>query len=272
MVWTVFRPKRVAWFRGFLVAAVISTAAYAAATWWWVWSPGRWGGLTFGTLAAVLFLVDSLYPLRRRLMSWPFGNAQRWLQFHIYGGGLACLFVLFHVGFRLPGGQFGWWLLLLSLWTTATGLVGVYLQKYVPVVLASNLSAEAIYERIPELSTRLVGEADRLLVGAPDLIQRFYSGDLRKWLGTLAPSWSYVLDVRADRDRRMAPFREMSTFIPEQDRGRLADLQAIVGEKMELDIHYSLQRLLRVWIPLHAVPAIVLMGMLIVHIGAVLLF
>jgi hypothetical protein len=41
---------------------------------------------------------------------------------------------------------------------------------------------------------------------------------------------------------------------------------------MELDIHYSLQRLLRVWIPLHAVPAIVLMGMLIVHIGAVLLF
>jgi hypothetical protein len=117
-----------------------------------------------------------------------------------------------------------------------------------------------------------VGEADQLLAGAPDLIQRFYAGDLRTWLGTLAPSWSYVLDVRADRDRRMAPFREMSAFISEEDRGRLSDLQAIVGEKMELDIHYSLQRLLRVWIPVHAVPAMVLMGMLVAHIGAVLLF
>jgi hypothetical protein len=272
MAWTVFRPKRIAWFRGFLVAAVASTAAYVAASWWRPWSPGRWGGLTFGTLAAVLFLIDSLYPLRRRLMARPFGNAQRWLQFHLYGGGLACLFVLLHVGFRLPGGQFGWWLLLLTLWTTATGLAGVYLQKYVPTVLASNLSTEAIYERIPELSGRLVGEADQLLVGAPDLIQRFYSGELRKWLGTLSPSWSYALDVRADRDRRMAPFREMATFIAEQDRGRLADLQAIVGEKMELDIHYSLQRLLRIWIPLHAVPAMVLMGLLVVHIGAVVLF
>jgi hypothetical protein len=109
-------------------------------------------------------------------------------------------------------------------------------------------------------------------VGAPDLIQRFYLGSLRTWLGALTPSWSYVLDLRADRDKRMAPFREMATFIPESDRGRLSDLQAIVGEKLELDIHYSLQRVLRVWIPFHAVPAIVLMGMLLVHIGAVVLF
>jgi hypothetical protein len=92
------------------------------------------------------------------------------------------------------------------------------------------------------------------------------------WLGTLTPSWSYVLDVGADRDRRMAPFREMSTFISEPDRGRLMELQAIADKKMELDIHYSLQRVLRVWIPLHVVPAIVLMGLLVVHVGAALLF
>jgi hypothetical protein len=272
MAWTVFRPKRLEWFRGFFVAVAVSTLAYAGASWWWPWSPGRWGGLAFGTMAAVLFLVDSLYPLRRRLMAWPFGTAQRWLQFHLYGGGLASLFVLFHVGFQAPEGQFGWWLLTLSLWTTATGLLGVYLQKYVPLVLASNLSVEAIYERIPELSSRLQGEADRLLAGGPDLIQRFYLDDLRAWLGTLSPSWSYVLDVRADRERRMAPFQEMSAYLSEPDRLRFSDLQAIVSEKMELDIHYSLQRLIRVWIPLHAVPAIVLMGMLVVHIGAVLLF
>ena len=272
MTSTLFRPKRTGWFRAFLVMAVASTIGSAAAAWWWPWAPGRIGGLTFGTLAAVLFLIDSLYPLRRRLMSWPFGNAQRWLQFHVYGGALAALFVLFHVGLRLPGGQFGWWLLILSLWTTISGLAGVYIQKYVPKVLTSNLSSEAIYERIPDLSARLQGEADQLLVGAPDLIQRFYAGSLRTWLGTLTPSWAYVLDVRADSDRRMAPFREMATYLSEQDRGRLSDLQAIVGEKLELDVHYSLQRVLRVWIPLHAAPAVMLMGLLVVHIGAVLFF
>jgi hypothetical protein len=50
------------------------------------------------------------------------------------------------------------------------------------------------------------------------------------------------------------------------------ELQAIADKKMELDIHYSLQRVLRVWIPLHVVPAIVLMGLLVVHVGAALLF
>ena len=268
----VFRPKRIAWFRGFLVAAVASTAAYVAASWWWPWSPGRWGGLTFGTLAAVLCLIDSLYPLRRRLMAWPFGNAQRWLQFHLYGGGLACLFVLLHVGFRLPGGQFGWWLLLLTLWTTATGLAGVYLQK----CAADGAGLEPEHRSDLRAYSGVVGTpgggGGSIAGGRARSDSAFLSGELRKWLGTLSPSWSYALDVRADRDRRMAPFREMATFIAEQDRGRLADLQAIVGEKMELDIHYSLQRLLRIWIPLHAVPAMVLMGLLVVHIGAVLLF
>jgi hypothetical protein len=272
MTSTVFRPKRRGWFRAFLAMAVASTAGSFAAAWWWPWAPGRGGGLAFGIAAAVLFVIDALYPLRRRLMAWPFGNAQRWLQFHIYGGTLAFMFVVFHVGVRSPGGQFGWLLLTFSIWTTASGLAGVYIQKYVPTLMTSNLSTEAIFERIPDLSSRLQGEADRLLVGAPDLIQRFYLGGLRTWLGTLSPSWAYVLDVRADRDRRMAPFREMAAYLSEQDRARLSDLQSIVGEKMELDIHYSLQRLLRFWIPLHAVPAIVLMGLLAVHIGAVVFF
>ena len=100
-------------------------------------------------------------------MAWPFGTAQRWLQFHIYGGVLACVCVFIHMGFRLPAGQLGWWLLALSVWSTASGLAGVYLQKSIPAMLAANLSVEAIYERIPEQSARLQAEADRLLVGAP---------------------------------------------------------------------------------------------------------
>lgn len=272
MAWNFLRPKRENWFRAFLITAVVSFVAYFAWSWWKPWGPGRAGGLTFGTLAAILFLIDALYPLRRRLLGWPFGTAQRWLQFHIYGGVLALFYVIVHVGFRLPAGLFGWFLFLLSLWATISGLAGVYLQKYVPTLMAANLAVEAIYERIPAMTGRLQGEADRLLVGAPDVLQRFYSTNMRTWLGTLAPSWGYLVDFRSERERRLAPFNEVAPFLSDVDRGRLSDLQAIATEKLELDVQYSLQRILKAWVPLHAIPSLVLMGLLAVHIIAVLLF
>lgn len=272
MAWAIFRPKRVEWLRGFLVAAAVSLVVSYGWSWWSPWAPGRAGGLTFGTIAALIFLVDVLYPFRRRLQAWPFGTVQRWLQFHIYGGVLACLFVLIHTGFRLPGGQFGWWLLIFSLWATLSGLVGVYLQKSIPARLASNLSVEAIYERIPEHSARLQSDADRLLTGAPDLLQRFYLTNIQTWLGALHPSWSYLLDFRAERERRLNPFKDVAQYLSDEDRARLVDLQAIVSEKIELDVQYSLQRILKLWVPLHAVPAIILMGLLVVHIVSVWLF
>lgn len=272
MTWGVLRPKRPNWFRGFVVVAVVSLVVYGAWAWWTPWSPGRWGGLTFGTLAAVLFFIDAAYPLRRRWNAWPFGTVQRWLQFHVYGGGIAALYVLIHVGFSLPHGLFGWVLFLVSLWVIASGLVGVYLQKQIPTVLANNLSVEAIYERIPELTTRLQSEADKLLSGAPDLLQRFYSTNTRAQLAGVSPAWSYLVDFRAERERRMAPFKEVVTYLSEADRVKLGDLQAIVSEKFELDVQYSLQRILKVWVPLHAVPALALLGLLIVHVAAVLLF
>jgi len=272
MTRTVLRPKWPAWFRGFLIVAAMSLLVYAVAAWEWPWAPGRWGGLTAGTLAALLFVVDSLYPFRRRWNAWPFGTVQRWLQFHVYGGGIAALYVLMHVGFHLPNGLFGWWLFLLSFWVIASGMAGVYLQKQIPSVLANNLAVEAIYERIPELTTRLQAEADKLLTGAPDLLQRFYSSNTRASLAAVSPAWSYLVDFRAERERRMAPFKEVTTYLSDADRVKLTDLQAIVSEKFELDVQYSLQRMLKVWVPLHAVPAVVLMGLLVVHVAAVLLF
>ena len=96
------------------------------------WRAGRSGGLTFGTIAALVFLLDGLYPLRRRLLSWPLGTAQRWLQLHIYGGVLAMLFVFIHVGFacraeRWAGGCSG-----CRCGRPRPGLLGVDLQKWIP--------------------------------------------------------------------------------------------------------------------------------------------
>ena len=245
-------------------------AIYAAWAWWTPWRAGRMGGLTFGTIAALLFLMDGLYPLRRRLMAWPFGTAQRWLQVHVYGGVFAMLCVFIHVGFGMPRGAMGWWLLALSLWTAASGLLGVALQKWIPHVIAGTLGVEALASRIPELTGRLAARADDLMVGAPERLHAAYDTEIRPWLGRAELTWAHVANVQPGRSRYGRTLDTLDRTVA--DRQRVNGLRAIVSEKAELDAHLSLQRALRTWLWFHVPPAIALLGLLTVHVFAVLYF
>lgn len=271
MAWSFLMPKKPRWMKASAALALVSLGIYGVVAWRAPWRPGYFWGLTFGTVAALIFLLESLYPLRRRLLSWPLGNAQRWLQFHIYGGSIAALLVLIHIGFRWPAGTMGWWLLGLTLWVTMSGLLGVWLQKWIPAVMTESLSVEALYERIPEMIERLSGEADELLTGCSEGLEQVYLTDIRPFLTAPAPSWSYVIDPRGGTARRLAPLDMVSPFVADEDRERLEDLRAVVLEKLELDAHFSLQRCLRYWIVLHSPPAMALLGLVTVHIVAVFL-
>jgi len=103
-----FRPKRPRWFVATTAIAAGAIVLGAGVRWWRGWSAGDAWGLAFGILAAFLMLLGALYPLRRRLMIAPLRTAQDWLQLHVYGSTLAAVFVLVHMGLRLPGGGFGW--------------------------------------------------------------------------------------------------------------------------------------------------------------------
>ena len=265
---SLLRPKRPAWLIGAGITAVVAVVVYALWAAWTPWRAGRAGGLTFGTIAALLFLNDGLYPLRRRLLSWPLGTAQRWLQLHIYGGTLAMLFVFIHVGFELPRGTMGWWLLGLSLWTTATGVAGTMLQKWIPLVIAGSLRVEALAVRVPELTARLLAQADNVMRGASDArLLASYQTDVRPALERPEPAWSYVANVQGGRQRYDARLNALDRV---SDRDRAGELRTLVAQKAELDVHLSLQRALRVWLLLHVPPAIALLGLLAVHIFAVL--
>jgi hypothetical protein len=229
------------------------------------WSPKRGLGLAFGVLAALLFVVEMLYAGRRPRAS-PFGSAMAWLQLHVYAGAFALLAALAHAGFRQPAGRLGLWLLVLAGWTVATGLLGVWLQKWIPASLAEGLRVEAIYERIPALVLSLRDEADRLVQGASDVLERFYKSEVRPPLGTLQHSWAFLLDVRGGRERALEPFRRVAQFVEEGEKQRVTELMNIYTEKMELDAQHSLQGLLRGWLVLHVPAAGLLMGLLAVHV------
>jgi hypothetical protein len=266
---SIWAPKQPRWFRATAVVCVITLALYVALAWWAPWQPGRFWGLTFGSVAMALFVNAGLYPLRRRLQAWPLGTVQRWLQLHIYGSIVALVLVLGHMGFRWPTGAMGWWLFGLTVWTTATGLLGVALQKWLPARLSRNLGIEVIYERLPEQVERLHGEANTLMTGASESLRRVYEQDVAPLLAGPRLRWTAVFDLRGNRARTIEPLTRFDQYVEESDRDRLRALTTIVNDKLDLDVHASVQRALRFWLYTHVPPAMLLLALLVVHVAAV---
>ena len=204
-------------------------------------------------------------------MAWPLGTAQRWLQFHLYGGVLAALFVALHVGFRGPGGGMGWWLIGLTVVGDGVGTGGrraaeVRARRCWPTSCASKRFTSAS----PSSPAACRKKRIRSSPPVPILMQRFYADSVRADLERLTPSWGYLAGFRAELARRVAPFDGLAAFLSEPDRVRLANLQAIVTEKLELEVQYSLQRLLKHWVMFHVVPCMLLLALLTVHIVSVI--
>jgi hypothetical protein len=265
-----YLPRRPAWLAVTSLLALAALAAFAGVRWRGEWAPGRPAGLVAGTGAALLVALDALYPLRRRLRI-PVRASAQWLQIHVYGGGLALVLAALHTGLRLPAGPLGWTMLATGTGSVATGVLGIVLQKHVPAVLTNELTVEMSYERIPQRAERLQQEADQLIDGSPDLVQRVYRRDIRPVLASLQPSYAYLLDVGSTA-QRLAPLRGLQPFVPEAERARLEDLAAIVDEKHQLDVSYSLQRVLRQWVVLHVPIACAFLALLVLHVVLVLSF
>lgn len=257
------------WMRNSLIAAATSVICFALMAWAWPWRPGRFGGLVFGTASALLFVNAGAYPWRRRWQARPLGTARRWLLLHSYGSTLAMLFVLLHMGMQWPVGLMGWLLLLLSAWTTATGLAGLWLQRAIPRLLVSRSRIEAIYERIPELVLKLVAEADELMDGAADALATVYAAEVRPSLRTPRTSLGWLTGSADTRMQVAAPLERLRSFLGVGDQARVDDLVTIIHDKTDLDAHLSLQRLLRNWLILHVPPAIALIGLIVTHVLAV---
>lgn len=263
----VLRPKVPRNLQATLAASGAALALFLLVSWRWTWSPKRGLGLAFGLAAALVYVFEMLYPARRS-RARPLGTALRYLQAHVYLGAFAFVCVVTHMGLRFPEGTLGWLLLLLSFWTTASGLFGVWLQKWIPAAMAGGLQVEALYERIPELVDGLVAEADGLAAEASDALDRFYRQEVRDRLAVLAPSWGYLFDVRAGREAALEPFRRMRAYVPQEDKERLEDLASLYTDKLELDAQLRLQGVLRRWLWIHVPPAGLLMGLVVVHVFA----
>lgn len=260
------RPR---WLVGFAVVALATLAVAAVDAALGGLHPGSVPGLFYGGLASALMLAAALLAGRRRSLRWSLGRVQTWVQVHVYGGTLFLLLVLMHAGFAWPRETLTRWLLGLSLWVVATGLVGVVLRKWIPRVLSSALTTEALFERIPELSREVAARAEAVAAAASPTVRDFHRKSLRRRLGTPRLRWVFLVDVTAGISSRLRVFDFLRQRLTAAERADLDRLEELLRAQLELDAHWTLQRPLRWWLWLHVPPSLVLVLLVALHVAAV---
>lgn len=268
------RPASARWLLAFVAAVVVALGLFAVnvgiAE---VRSESTWG-LSYGIAAAVLLVAVLALGVRRRTMRLSsrlgLGTARSWLYFHLYGGALFLLLVLMHSEFRLPSGWVTSWLWCLSLWTAVSGALGLTLQQWIPRVLASGLSTEVLYERIPELVDEVRERAAEVAAASGEAIQGLYEREVAPEL--VAPRWRplFFFDITGGVHARLKEFRYLESFLSEEERERLETLGGLLKAKLEMDAHFTLQHALRVWLYLHVPTSVLLLVFVVIHVLSVL--
>ncbi|MEJ1973430.1 MAG: hypothetical protein WDM96_13495 [Lacunisphaera sp.] len=136
----------------------------AAATLSAAWLLGRTAlrpvGMYTGALLLALIMGLLLFNARKKLPFFPAAEGEHLAAGARLRGWLTVLVYGLHVGFRWPSGRLGMMLAGLFWFVTASGVVGLWLSRWLPPRLARS-GESLIYERIPLLRHRLQTEARR---------------------------------------------------------------------------------------------------------------
>ena len=262
-----------AWFWAFITGVGVFSIMYLLNALISEVNASNWWGLTYGTVASLLMLGAGLLGIRRRAMklaaSTHIGSSHTWLQFHLYGGTLSLLLVFMHSGFRIPSGLLNWWLWVLSIWVTVSGLVGVLIQKVIPRILASALSVEVLYDRIPELVHQIKDASEQLVASCTEPVKDFYRKSLSTALTAPQTNLMYYIDITGGIQSRMRQFEYLKRVLSNEEKEKLDKLESMFRTKLEIDAHYTLQKALRWWLYTHVPISLVLFVLIVLHLYAV---
>lgn len=261
-----WRPAEPRWFFGFSLALAGMALLYADYQLRFPFNPGAGYGLAFGIASAVLMTLALLLNLRKKLMFLPVGRTHYWYQLHIYGGTLSFVLMVMHSGGRVSGGIISWALMGLFLLVALTGFIGLFLQKYVPPALTSNLQVEATFERVPALVSSIREEAEEFVKEASGIVRSFYEAEIAPDLAAPSPRISHLWNSAGDMPHKMALFDHTRLFLEPSEQVLLEDLREIYREKKEIDVQYSLQRILRYWLLVHVPCSYALWVVVAIHV------
>ena len=177
-----------------------------------------------------------------------------------------------HSGFNIPSGALNFWLWVSCLWTVFSGFLGLALQHWIPKILASGLSVEVLYERIPELVDEIRSKSQKLVATCGEAIQLLYQTEVASLLEKPQRKLIFYLDITGGIQTHLKGFHYLEGFLPSDERKKLRELERLFKTKLEIDAHYSLQYLLRWWLICHVPPSLIMMGLVGLHLFSVLYY
>ena len=139
--------------------------------------PGGTIGLTLGIVGFALFLMMYLYPIRL-LWAWlgRQGSSRHWLDFHVFLGLVAPLFVTLHSSFKFHdiAGMAFWIMILVAL----SGLLGRYIYAQIPRTL--NYTEMTLNEGKQQMAALASRIGTLGAISAKDVEGLFHLPDLRQ--------------------------------------------------------------------------------------------
>lgn len=220
-------------------------------------------GLVFGTISLGIFVFAALLGLRKKLPFLPVGNVQRWLRGHIWLTLLTIPLILLHSGFRL-GSLMTTTLMVLYAIVMVSGVYGLILQHKLPTMMKESLSAEIVFEQIPNVRAQLCAAAEKLqrslkqqatsgsAVVATDVSQEeVLAGFIEQRL------FPYLRARRGEKYRlgyaREADeiFRRLKLRVDEMYRERVDEMRRWCDERRLTDTQVRMQHWLHGWLFVH---------------------
>ena len=207
-----------------------------------------------GYLLLGSFVVLAALGMRKRLSFLPgIGNANAWMQVHIYVGlGTFALFGM-HLGWHVPNGIFECTLAMLFLIVGGSGIYGLAITRLYPKRLTS-VGGEVVFETIPGRRIQLARQARALVLKSSqstDVLARFYMNHLAEFLEQ-PRGWLYWLAPNGNLKRQLlGQIGELDRYLAEEDRQFGKKLSAIVEDRDRLDYHHALQSRLKLWLFVH---------------------
>ena len=246
-------------FAALFVAQVITTGV----------DPSSLIGEVLGIAAALTLLVVMAYSGRRSVPAVrQLGPTRRYLDLHLWGGVVFFALFLLHTGFRLPRAGLTISLWVFSVWVVITGLIGWLLQRTLPKLLEPSASLEAHLQRIPEFVAELRKRADALARGADPAVKAYYEQRVAASMAAprfLTPAMLARSLSRVGGGERGEVDILRRTLSP-QGLAALDGIRELQATKRGLDLHLTIQRILRGWLFLHLPVAIALILLVALHV------
>lgn len=230
-------------------------------------------GWIFGIAAALALAVVMAYSARRAVPQVrKLGPTRKYLQLHLWGGGAFLILFLLHTSFGLPAGAMPLALWIFSVWVVLTGAIGVLLQKSVPRILEPATTFEAHLQRLPAFADELRARAEAEAAKADPRVKAYYDQQLAPDM--VAPRMIAGVLLRNPRNARrgIGDVDILKRTLTPEGIGSLDLLRELHTTKHEIDVHYTMQRIMRGWLWLHLPVAVALCILVLLHVFFVIYF